>query len=233
MKVIWNLTRLCSWNCLICCVSAIHVSNRQKNEVHKMIVDANKELEFTDKMKIIDDLYANNIESIDFSGGDILLREDDISLVQYAATKFSKESLSISVPGTKLNSKLINSLKNCVSKIEFTLDSIEYDKDSSRPMGYVDVAKHAIKLCNMENIDVCVSTVLKKSNCNLKVLSKIYYFLLENSVKEWEILRYYQVGRAMDIYALHPNDEKFNLAIEYINQLACENKINISAFFRK
>lgn len=228
LKVIWNLTRLCSWNCLICCVSAIHVNNKQKDEVHKKMVSAGKELTLPDKMKIIDDLYDNGIESIDFSGGDLLLRDEDIELVQYAATKLPKESLSISVPGTGLNTELINSLRDCISKIEFTLDSIEDDRDSSRPKGYVGVAKHAIKLCNKENIDVSVSTVVKRSNCSQKVLSKIYNFLLENNVKEWEILRYYPVGRATDIYALNADEDKFTLAIQYINELIQEGVINIS-----
>lgn len=228
MKVIWNLTRLCSWNCLICCVSAIHVSNKQKDEAHKNMVYTGKELKLSDKMKIIDDLYNNDIESIDFSGGDLLLIDENIQLVKYAATKFQKESLSISVPGTGFNPELINSLRDCISKIEFTLDSIEDDRDSSRPKGYVGVAKHAIKLCNKENIDVSVSTVLKRSNCSQNGLSKIYNFLIENNVKEWEILPYYQVGRATDIYALIPDEDKFTFAIQFINELMQEGFINIS-----
>ena len=40
-----------------------------------------EELLLDEKKKILDDLYDNNVESIDFSGGDLLLREDDIKLI--------------------------------------------------------------------------------------------------------------------------------------------------------
>lgn len=228
VKVIWNLTRLCSWNCLICCVAAVHVNNMQKDEIHKRMVNVGKELSLSDKLKIVDDLCENKIDSIDFSGGDLLLRDDDIKLVQYAATKFPKECLSISIPGTRLNSDLANSLKNCISKIEFTLDNVEEDKDGSRPKGYVETVKNAIKVCKKEKIHVSVSTVIKRGNCSQRTLSRIYNFLLANDVKEWEILRYYQVGRATDIYALVPDETKLLSAIQYINKLIQENVIDIS-----
>ena len=80
MKVIWNLTRLCSWNCLICCVSAIHVNTEQKEIVYMDLARIGEELLLDEKKKILDDLYDNNVESIDFSGGDLLLREDDIKI---------------------------------------------------------------------------------------------------------------------------------------------------------
>jgi MoaA/NifB/PqqE/SkfB family radical SAM enzyme len=228
MKVIWNLTRLCSWNCLICCVSATHVNNKQKEDVYNKMLHMGEELSLQQKKDILDDLYENKVESIDFSGGDLLLRNDDIKLVKYAATKFSKDKLSISIPGNGLNLKLINELKNCISKIEFTLDTINEETDGSRPKGYVSMAKSAIKLCNKGNIDISVSTVLKNSNSNSKSLNRIYNFLIEQGVKEWEILRYYQVGRATEIYAIAPTKERFNNSIEYIQKLIQEGIINIS-----
>jgi len=228
MKVIWNLTRLCSWNCLICCVSAVHVNNKQKDDVHKKMMYSGKEISLSDKIKIIDDLAEFGVESIDFSGGDLLLRSDDIEIIEYAATKFSKKCLSASIPGTGLNSKVITRLKPCISKFEFTLDSIDEEKDGSRPKGYAGMAKNAIRVCKEEGIDVSVSTVLKKSNSSQQELSKVYNFLIENNVKEWEILRYYQVGRAIDIYGLNPERGELNKAIHYINELLKVGIVDIS-----
>ncbi|ABP66735.1 Radical SAM domain protein [Caldicellulosiruptor saccharolyticus DSM 8903] len=228
MKVIWNLTRLCNWNCVICCVDAVHVSNKQIPEIQKRLILNGKELTFEEKVKIVNDLYNSGINSIDFSGGNLLLINDNIKLLQYAASKFSKDCLSISIPGNNLNFELICNLKDYVSKVEFTLDNVEGDKDGSRPNGFVELAKNAIKLCVKENITVCVSTVLKKSNVSPKNLSKIYYFLIENGVEEWEILRFYQVGRAANIYALNPDDSELKEAIKYIDELKKENIIQIS-----
>jgi hypothetical protein len=77
------------------------------------MIGTGKELALSDKMIIADDLCDSGIESIDFSGGDLLLRDEDVRLVQYAATKLPRENLSISIPGTGLNSRLINSLCSC------------------------------------------------------------------------------------------------------------------------
>ncbi|WAM34209.1 hypothetical protein [Caldicellulosiruptor morganii] len=63
-----------------------------------------KELTFEEKVKIVNDLYNSGINSIDFSGGNLLLINDNIKLLQYAASKFSKDCLSISIPGNNLNS---------------------------------------------------------------------------------------------------------------------------------
>ncbi len=228
MKVIWNLTRLCSWNCVICCVSAIHVSKKQKRQILSNMIDLGRELSLGDKKKIVDELSYNNVSSIDFSGGDILLNEQDLEVVKYAATKFNREQLSISIPGTGLKEQLVHSIKDSVAKLEFTLDSIVNDIDGSRPYGYVDSAKRAISMCNQENIDVCVSTVLKQSNCSIKNMKDIYLFLKDNNVKEWEILRYYQVGRAADIFALIPDDEELQDVIIYLDELKEESVIDIS-----
>jgi MoaA/NifB/PqqE/SkfB family radical SAM enzyme len=151
-----------------------------------------------------------------------------LKLLQYATSKFSKDCLSISIPGNNLNSELICNLKDYVSKVEFTLDNVEGEKDGSRPNVFVELTKNAIKLCVKENITVCISTVLKKSNVSPKNLSKIYFFLIENSIEEWEILRFYQVGRAANIHALNPDDNELKEAIKYIDELKKENIIQIS-----
>lgn len=70
--------------------------------------------------------------------------------------------------------------------------------------------------------------MLKKSNVSPKNLSKIYFFLIENSIEEWEILRFYQVGRAANIHALNPDDNELKEAIKYIDELKKENIIQIS-----
>jgi hypothetical protein len=70
-----------------------------------------------------------------------------LKLLQYATSIFSKDCLSISIPGNNLNSELICNLKDYVSKVEFTLDNVEGEKDGSRPNVFVELTKNAIKLC--------------------------------------------------------------------------------------
>lgn len=99
-----------------------------------------------------------------------------LKLLQYAASKFSKDCLSISIPGNNLNPELICNLKDYVSKVEFTLDNVEDDKDGLRPNVFVELTKNAIKLCVKENITVCISTVLKKVMFHLRTWVKFITF---------------------------------------------------------
>ena len=228
MKAIWNVTRLCGWNCLICCVSAVHVNRSQVDDVYETMRDAGMELSFDEKKMIIDELYSNGIESVDLSGGDLLLRQEDIQLLEYAATKYARDCLSISVPGQGLTGELIGQLKQWVSKIEFTIDRMDDVKDGSRPTGYNQVSINAIKLCRENNIDTCVSTVLRRGNSSPENLKQIYDFLKENNVNEWEIIPYYQVGRAADIYALLPSADQMDCAVKYLDGIMTEGFVNIS-----
>lgn len=228
MKIIWNLTRVCTWNCLICCVSAVHINNSQKRIANDLIANHTIEMTLGEKKKIVNELYEFGVDSIDFSGGDILISYDNIELIKYAATIFGKENLSISIPGTRLRKKIIQELKECVSKFEFTLDSLDDESDGSRPHAYSLVAQKAIELCCFEGVDTSVSTILKRGNCTIKNIDQIHNYLLKNNVKEWEILPYYTVGRGSSIYGIIPSKECFEQVINHIEKLINTSKIHIS-----
>ena len=69
---------------------------------------------------------------------------------------------------------------------------------------------------------------MKKGNCSIKNLEELHDFLVRNNIESWEILPYYQVGRALDMYALAPTESKMNSCISYINNLKESSKVNIS-----
>lgn len=228
MKVIWNITRICSWHCLICCVAAIDTKKNEFEQLHSHLVDSDQELSIKEKEAVLNNLLSTNVSSIDFSGGDLLLDHDNLRLIKTAGSILGRENISISIPGNGLTEQIVMDLTPYVSKMEFTLDSLEFDLDGSRPCGYVETAKHAIKLCSKMNMEICVSTILKESNGKISNLKSIYDFLLTNNVKEWEILKYYQVGRAQNLYSLNPSAHTFERAINYINELMDKGNISIS-----
>jgi hypothetical protein len=65
--------------CDLLCRS-VHISNNQIPEIQKRLILNGKELTFEEKLKIVNDLYNSGINSIDFSGGNLLLIDDNIKI---------------------------------------------------------------------------------------------------------------------------------------------------------
>ena len=65
MYAIWNLTKVCPWDCSFCCMSAIKVGQ----------VNGGESLNFSEKIKVLEILATHKMK-IDFSGGDPLLLPD-------------------------------------------------------------------------------------------------------------------------------------------------------------
>ena len=53
MDVIWNLTRVCPWNCRICCVSAAYATDKTKYNVVIAQKESGKELSLAEKLTVL------------------------------------------------------------------------------------------------------------------------------------------------------------------------------------
>ena len=83
MDVIWNLTRICPWDCGICCMSAIHVCATTKFIVQQKQKEKGRELRLNEKLAVLKQLCDLDFD-IDFSGGDPLYFEEDFQLIDQA-----------------------------------------------------------------------------------------------------------------------------------------------------
>lgn len=144
LTVSWSITRKCNQKCIYCGINSI-----KKIELDtKTIFD------------IIDELSLIGTESIVFTGGEPLLREDIGDIIDY--TK-SRKILPMLNTNGKLIKKLINKIAN-VSKITVSLDGPRDIHNKLRQDESFDEVIEAIELCKSENIRVVISTVLSKYN---------------------------------------------------------------------
>lgn len=205
MYVIWNLTRLCPWNCKFCCVSAIHTIGKDRDKI--CLKQREKELPFTAKMKILR-MIADKGMTIDFSGGDPLYFQEDYELVEKATLLLPSANINVSMTGSKITCVKIELLKK-VNMVEFTLDNLPEIENPFRPRGFNIASMKAMQKLVNAGIRVSAVTILYLQTANKENLRKIYLWLCENGIQEWDILKYYPVGRGLAYKQLALTDEKY------------------------
>ena len=109
LKIIWNITSKCSYNCAIC---ATYDENRN-------------ELNAADKLKVLNSICSAKhlIKNVDFAGGDPLHIDESTNIIQSAIQQLGKDRVSITTTGKGISeSSEIESL-NAVRHCEITIDA--------------------------------------------------------------------------------------------------------------
>lgn len=77
----------------------------------------------------------------------------------------------------------------------------------------------AMKKCVAMGINVRAITVLYPITMSKKNLEDIYYWLCSNKIPEWELLRFYPVGRATDFVDVIPSNENYLKTMSFLKNL--------------
>ena len=136
IRVVWNLTNSCPFNCPMCVASAN--TRREKN---------------IDKGKILQSLLSVPKEklTIDFSGGDPLFLPENIEIVKKASSILGKDNISISSTGLSIAKLSDEDLISLSSSYDMTYDfpkkNVQYDIRDKRynPINF-EQCKRLIKL---------------------------------------------------------------------------------------
>ncbi|NMB48227.1 radical SAM protein [Candidatus Kuenenbacteria bacterium] len=218
MYVIWNLTRVCPWNCAFCCVAAIHAKNpRDAESKHALEVSNQRQLTFDEKISVLQILATQGVK-IDFSGGDPLFYEDDIRVLEKAITLMPPERIDVSMTGSGLTKRKIRILKR-VETVEFTLDNLPSTNNPLRPKGFNVATMKAIKKLVPLGINASAVTTLHKHTIGEDNLLKIYQWLCANKVKTWSVLKFYPVGRGISMDNLVQPKERYLEAMQFLSKL--------------
>lgn len=223
MSVIWNLTKACPWDCAICCVSAIHVCNTTQHYVKKKQKEKGEELMLAEKLAVLKILAEKNFE-IDFSGGDSLYYDEDFKVVEQASYWLPSNKISISTTGYKITYAKLEVLKK-VGIVEFTLDNLPEVKNPFRPLGYNLASMLAMKKCVAAGVKVRAVTVLYSNTISSENLKNVYRWLCKNRIPEWELLRFYPVGRAMKLQKITPSNLEYLRTMNFLRELRGFTKI--------
>lgn len=213
LSIVYDMTKLCPWNCPICCMGA---SSKQ---------DAcQDELPLDRKLALIDELRdLERPVKLDFSGGEILTNPENLSVIERAAALLGREQIDVSASGWHIDDDVAARLSACCTECEMTMDTPPGRTYALRPAAYAAAAAKAVRPLRAHGVRVGIQTVLASSNTNADNLTELYGWLCDNGVDEWSLLRFYPSGRgaAFPDECLSPAQERW--AIRFIQRLDQNN----------
>lgn len=223
MEAIWNLTRICPWNCSICCMSAIYAIQTNKIYLQRYEQNHGRELSFNEKLQILE-LLCNQGFSVDFSGGDPLYTSEDLWIVEHATHLLPAKKISVSTTGKDFSDQKLQVLKK-VGVVELTIDALPERKINTRPHGYNFASYSALKKCIENGINARAVTVLTRNSLREESLSELYRTLCYIGVPEWEVLRFYPVGRAKKMWHMTPTEDELKQTMSFLLTLTGATRV--------
>ncbi len=221
LSVVWNVTDNCNLKCSHCFVDA------------KFNKKSNSELTTLQAKKVIRMLAANDVVTVNFCGGEPLMREDIYELMSYANDNYLYPSLSTNA--TLMNKSACQKIYDSgVRTITISLDSISAkNHDRLRKVeGAYDLAingiKNAVEFGKFK--DIIISTTM--TDYNYTEISQIYELIKGLGATKFYVGRLIPNGRGKN-YIEHDPDKEIKkqileeLAQKLIRSIRSEDEIQV------
>jgi len=139
IKIIWNITSKCSYNCAIC---ATHD-------------EARPELELKDKYIVLNSICTakHMIRNLDFAGGDPLMFDDSTTVIQSAVEQLGADKVSVTTTGKSLAALSKDDFPRIVRHCEITIDAAHNELQSSNEESKPSLVARNEKDYSKTNID--------------------------------------------------------------------------------
>ncbi len=179
-RVVWEVTHRCNYQCVHCCSRSGQA-------------DAGEELTRPEMLRVLDELRADGVQEIYYSGGEPFIRDDMVDIL--AATRSRGILANVSTNGYFLNDALARRLREIdVNLIHISLDSDEEDKyDMFRGGDYFQNTVAAIDSAKRAGLYVRVGAVIWRENAAR--LREMIEFLIAHGVDEVVFNWLIRVGR--------------------------------------
>lgn len=213
LSVVYDMTKLCPWNCPICCMGASPGRDACQDE-----------LPLARKLALMEEILdLDRPVKLDFSGGELLTNPENLTVIERAAALIGRERIGVSVSGWHIDDDMAARLSACCTECEMTMDTPPGRIYMLRPLAYAAAAAQAVRPLRAHGVKVGIQTVLARSNTNADNLTALYGWLCENGVDEWSLLRFYPSGRgaAFPDECISPSLERW--AVRFIQQLDQNN----------
>lgn len=154
MKIIWNITKKCYYNCSICGTNS---------DIDELLLN--------EKKVVLNKLLASNfnIREIDFSGGDPLCCSDSLKIIDSAIDRIGMNKVSITTTSKGINGLSLSRRKKYLYKCELTLDLINQSQKKYRNTlsyssdNYKSILENKMQIKNLSiNIPI-INTDLNKN----------------------------------------------------------------------
>ena len=242
-RIIWNITRLCYWDCYFCVVDAYQASStgeevrisankferivkkRDKDNkgmfttAQKALIEQGRELTLEQKLKILDNIDI--AASIDISGGDALTLDENIHVLAEIKKKFGRENTILTITGPSLARLDPRSIGNLIGVVGFTYDNPFPDQDT-RPAGYNVSNLKQVQRLQPYSVKTSAQVTLHKDNLTPAAIRGIFFNLRDANIDEIHLMRTLQVGRGSETLTEIPSDEEYMEAVMLYQDLERE-----------
>ncbi len=211
--VIWNFTQACNLNCKHC----------YQNAGPK----AHDELTLEEKFRVIDELAANDVSMLAFSGGEPLVSPDFWPVATYAATK--KFHISVATNGTLLSPATVDRLaESGVDYVEVSIDSVHPEKhDEFRGgKGYWERSISGLKnLTKNKRLRSSMASTITKLNYD--ELEDLIIMAKEIGTDYFYIFNFIPTGRGKDIIDLDITPGQCEKMLDFMYRHLNEGQIKV------
>jgi len=203
--VIWNITNRCPYSCSFCCVDA-----------NSSIED----LSLEQKLKVVENIDVQNI-TIDISGGEPLMFEENLELIRLISKKLGKDSVSVTSTGKGLERVSLKDLSEYVYEIGFSYD-FPFEPSPDRLLWYNSHNLEWASKLSHYGIKTMAQVPLLKSNCSNEIARGIYRNLFEGGIDRILLIRFSESGRGIARQELSLNQEEIGLLLRHYRCLEKE-----------
>lgn len=129
-----------------------------------------QELSYEEKVKVLEQIAALKADrdvQLDMSGGEIMMDESHLKLIQKAAELLGREKVGISTSGININKDTAEILAKSTKDVELTLDCIPGEAYALRKKGYHVNAAAAVDVLKKQEFmwafrQCCVRKIIQK-----------------------------------------------------------------------
>ena len=201
--IIWLVTGRCNLNCKHC------YSTIYREEV---------EMKTDDIKKVLNEAAIINVEHINFTGGEVLLRKDLLEILLYA--KDLGIDTSIFTNSTLLSQRIISSLLRLDTYVYTSLDgATRYTHDSIRGIGVWERTLRGLKALKKAGVEYHVNIAV--TTLNWREVGRIVEKAYELGASNVSLIPTMPIGNALK-HRIYIDAEKYAIAIREAAQIAEE-----------
>ena len=241
VDLIWNTTRVCPWDCGICCVDAIqpkkvgdeivlrsaglveHIPRRsgESNVYEQALAYLQRqkiELDRAGKIRVLDHLQGFDAK-LDFSGGDPLCVAETLDVMRIAAARFGRDHVTLTATGAGLARYEPEKLTDVIGELNFTYDNVSARGNENRPGGYANGNLKVARRFRRAGVPTRAECPLSVHNITEPVMRQLYLDLHGAEVDKLLLMRLFPVGRGVFRADDIPTDEQYRSAITCFREL--------------
>lgn len=243
IDIIWNHTRLCGYDCGACCVAAIVArgstlfsADMQSSEplqrrdgetkfaaAQRVLQERGEELAFGDKLRVIEHLTGFDVQ-VDVSGGDALIPNDGLSVLEACAEKLGPNRVTLTITGAGIGTHAIERVAPLIKEFNFTYDAASPADVDLRPKGYASGNLELARKMKRLGVTTRAECPLTKAVARPAHLERLYANLAEAGIDKLLLMRQFPVGRGQLLPEHVPTRAEYLRAIEAIRELECCTK---------